>query len=300
MGEASRRKKADPLYGKVAQKDRFKGIIVSPPIEIEGTRLYAKSSSLDPMELRFSLFFWDTLVWPSSRAIHFASGEDELYLEREGKLIRPDYTFNGDGAQGIAQGQIKAFNDFEEQQPGAWTLGQGPNSLLVEHGNFDSTGGLELKLLQSIPLPKHDIPLDMILDFKERRHPELIILRNTIDQFRKRVEKAENQQQELEKCIYEIDLACSELLKVTLEYQLPVTISNFNISFNRDPINIFGEIAKGYVQGLLLGQTSAIANGLMSGIQSAVSINSNGIKLRSHKRPPTPFKYTYQIHRDLI
>ena len=55
MGEASKRKKTDPLYGKVAQKDRFKGIIVSPPIEIDGSSIYARSSNLDDMELRLSL-----------------------------------------------------------------------------------------------------------------------------------------------------------------------------------------------------------------------------------------------------
>lgn len=87
MGEAKQRMRSDPAYGRVPKDSRRRGLIVSAPIEIEGNRLYAKSSTLDPQELRFALLFWDQLVWPSSRAIHFASGADELFLESPTALL---------------------------------------------------------------------------------------------------------------------------------------------------------------------------------------------------------------------
>ena len=68
MGEAKLRKQTDPNFGQVPKNGlSYRGLVVSPPIEIEGNRLFAKSSNLDAQELRFSLLFWDRLVWPSSR-----------------------------------------------------------------------------------------------------------------------------------------------------------------------------------------------------------------------------------------
>jgi hypothetical protein len=61
------------------------------------------------------LFLWDELVWPSSRAIYFASGPDEQFLEQVGVLTRPLYTFYGDMAQGMAMTQIAAFRDYDQK-----------------------------------------------------------------------------------------------------------------------------------------------------------------------------------------
>ncbi len=71
MGEAKCRKVNDPNFGRVPKSANYRGLVVSPPIEIDGTSLHVKSSNLDPQELRFALLFWDQLVWPSSRAVHF-------------------------------------------------------------------------------------------------------------------------------------------------------------------------------------------------------------------------------------
>ena len=47
MGEAKRRKALDPHYGQTKR-----GLIVSCPLEIQGTQLLVKSTHLDPQELR--------------------------------------------------------------------------------------------------------------------------------------------------------------------------------------------------------------------------------------------------------
>ena len=125
MGESKRRKAAVPTYG-VPKR----GLVLSCPIEIQGNRLLLKSSNLDPQELRFALLFWDKLVWPSSRALHIASGPDEQFLESEGVLSRPSFTFNGDIAQGMAMTQIAAFSQLDQIEPGVWAIAQGENSFL--------------------------------------------------------------------------------------------------------------------------------------------------------------------------
>lgn len=119
MGEAKRRKQSEANFGHVPKAANSRGLVVSPPLEIEGSSLQIKSTSLDPQELRFALLFWDRLVWPSSRAIHIVSGPDESFLESASILTRPDYTVNGDVAQGMAFGQIQAYMDLEKSEPGS-------------------------------------------------------------------------------------------------------------------------------------------------------------------------------------
>ncbi|KAF0231301.1 MAG: hypothetical protein FD175_1170 [Beijerinckiaceae bacterium] len=179
MGQSKWRKENDPDYGK--PKSVKSGLIVSPPIVIEGSRLYARSTNLDPQELRFSLLFWDQLVWPSSRAIHFASGPDEKFLEAAGILSRPDFTVWGDGASGIAAGQIQAFIEHNEREPGAWCLAQGENSLLIQNNQFYDQRGTLLELHRAIPVPDKDVPLAEILEFKQRRSDEFGILKQQIE-----------------------------------------------------------------------------------------------------------------------
>lgn len=82
MGEARRRKQSEQNFGRVPKSSSYRGLVVSPPIEIEDNRLCAKLMNLDPQELHFALLFWDRLVWPSSRAFHFASDPDEDFLGR--------------------------------------------------------------------------------------------------------------------------------------------------------------------------------------------------------------------------
>lgn len=105
MGEAKRRKAAAAQDGSKPSHEQIKsngrGLVVSPPIEVDGNQLLTKSSNLDSQELRVATLLWDRLVWPTSRAIYFVSGPDEEFLEQAGILSRPDYTVWGDAAQGF-------------------------------------------------------------------------------------------------------------------------------------------------------------------------------------------------------
>ena len=143
MGEAKRRKASDPNYGRAPEPSEktevaqtMRGLVISPPIVIDGENLYVKTSSIDLSELRFSLLYWDKLVWPRSRNISLESNDDETYLEEVGVLSRPDFTVPDFGAGGIAASQIKAFEHLDQLQPGSWAMASGENSLMVNGVDF--------------------------------------------------------------------------------------------------------------------------------------------------------------------
>ncbi|UUZ74805.1 DUF6236 family protein [Polaromonas sp. P1(28)-13] len=271
---------------------------MSPPIEIEGSRLFVKSSNLDPQELRFSLLFWDRLVWPSSRAIHFSSGPDETFLESAGILTRPEYTFNGDGAQGIARGQIQAYQELERSEPGVWALAQGENSLLLKDGLADEGKGTLVELHRAIPVPKQDVPLAEILEFRQRRRDELMLLRHHLESFVSEIEGAADKPLALQKRVAELDQACANLLTVGKEWQFPVYLSNLKASFSLSPTKFLPAVAGGWKMGEPYGLTAAAAVAAAAGAASTLDIKAD-YGLRSMRRPTNPYRYAFQMHEEL-
>lgn len=298
MGEAKRRKQTEPNFGRVPKSANHRGLVVSPPIEIEGSRLFVKSSNLDPQELRFALLFWDRLVWPSSRAIHFSSGPDETFLESAGILTRPEYTFNGDGAQGIARGQIQAYQELERSEPGVWALAQGENSLLLKDGLADEGKGALVELHRAIPVPKQDVPLAEILEFRQRRRDELMLLRHHLESFVSEIEGAADKPLALQKRVAELDQACANLLTVGKEWQFPVYLSNLKASFSLSPTKFLPAVAGGWKMGEPYGLTAAAAVAAAAGAASTLDIKAD-YGLRSMRRPTSPYRYAFQMHEEL-
>lgn len=298
MGEAKRRKQTEPNFGHVPKCANHRGLVVSPPIEIEGSRLFAKSSNLDPQELRFSLLFWDRLVWPSSRAVHFGSGPDETFLESAGILTRPEYTFNGDGAQGIARGQIQAYQELERLEPGVWALAQGENSLLLKDGLAEVGKGALVELHRAIPVPKQDVPLAEILEFRQRRRDELVLLRYHLESFVSEIEGSADKPSALRKRVAELDQACANLLTVGKEWRFPVYLSNLKASFSLSPMKFLPAVAGGWKMGEPYGLTAAAAVAAAAGAASTLDIKAD-YGLRSMRLPTSPFRYAFQIHNEL-
>lgn len=311
MGEAKRRKETDPNYGKPKSYD-FKGIVVSAPVTIEnfvsmgctpvttGTSVKVDSTHIHPDELRFSLLFWDKLVWPSSKAISFESNEDELYLEKVGVLERPDYTFYGPTSEVIAQSQIQAFMDLDKREPGVWAFAQGEKSLLLRNKAFiEKPGTLAVDLNRAIPIPSTDVPLAEILEFKQKRKDELINLRLHLDSIEGSIGSSDTPDNELERKIKEIDEACADLLKVSSEWQSPVVLSDLKISISIDPIKAAAYIKTGWEKGQQLNATAAFVGAIGGGLISMLSIKYDVMKFRSLRRPDSPYRYAYNLNKEL-
>lgn len=298
MGEAKKRKEKEANFGQIPKIANHRGLVVSPPITIEGTSLHIKSSNLDPQELRFALLFWDQLVWPSSNAIHLVSNTDESFLESARTLIRPNYTYYGDMAQGIARGQVQAFKDLEIAEPGIWALAQGENSFLWNENFLDEGKGALVELHRAIPVPKHDVPLAEILEFKERRKDELLLLRFKLESFISVIESAPDKTEALNNSIKELDQACANLLILGKEWQFPVYLSNIKASFSFT-IPKFGSLAyAGWYWAQPYGLTAATAAASVAGAISTLEVKAD-YGLRSIKYPTSPYKYAYQIHKEL-
>lgn len=299
MGEAKRRKAVDPTYG-----TKKPGLIVSCPLEIDGSTINIKSIRLDPQELRFSLLFWDRIVWPSSRAIHMASGPDEQHLERLGILSRPDFTQWGDAAQGMARGQIQAFIELDRKEPGQWSIAQGEASLWVRDKIVETDNGVLLALNRAIPVPHKDVPFDEILALKIRRRDELQRLRHAVDISVGVVSNADDKVSELERQIKLIDEACADALKVFKEWQFPFQMSSVDVEFDFRPFVTFNSGIAAYA--LASARGLPLTESVLAGLLGSAAATTPALKIKGGlgwkglRVRAGPYRYVSRYHDEVF
>jgi hypothetical protein len=302
MGEAKIRKASDSSYGKVPKERPMRGLIISNPIHISHD-LVSLNGKLDSSELRFSLLYWDKLVHPRSNCISFGGSEDdEQYLISAGILTQPTYVYTGGVMEKIIfDTYMRAFTDLENREPGVWSLSQGEKSLFINNSaaNLINDSGMSLELIRAIPVPAADVPLNEILEFKERRNAELMIFRAHIDKLVFEIQNSPARTDEFNRIAKEIDAACADLLKVGHEWQFPVHFADFKATFNFNPAR-FGEAVKtGWDFGEPYGSEAATAAAAALGLASTINVKSD-IGFRSVKKPRGAYRYVQLAHRELV
>lgn len=303
MGQAKQRKSSDPLWGKVRNEQKFRGLVMTCPMEVSGSKLFIKQTRLHHEELRYGLLYWDKLVWPSSRFIHFANGVDEDYLVSVGALERPDFTVMGDGAQGLLTGVLMAHRELSKRQPRAWALLEGENSLSYQRDVTSQPEALSIELLRCIPIPQGDVPLPEILEFKEKRKDELFHLRVELERLESKAKLSNDPAEFIELSKGDIDQACSDVLKVSSEWQFPVILADksFEFSFDAEKMVKTYAVASGAtwmtgVDVILPGASQVIA--LTAGVASQFLVSAKP-KLIGLKRDLGPYAYAYRMHKEL-
>jgi hypothetical protein len=169
---------------------------------------------------------------------------------------------------------------------------------LWKDGLADEGEGALVELHRAIPVPKHDVPLTEILEFRQRRRDELILLRHQLESFVAEIEGSADKSIALQKCVAELDQACSNLLAVGKEWQFPVYLSNIKASFSLSPQKFLPAVAGGWAMGLPYGLPAATAVAGAFGAISTLEIKGD-YGLRLMKRPRSPYRYAFQMHEEL-
>ena len=303
MGEAKIRKATDPSYGNAPKERPMRGLIISSPMQIDTANLsFSAQGGLDPSELRFSLLYWDKFVFPRSSLLSPVGDEGEEFLVSAGVLSRLIYTYSGGHPALIAfDTYMRAFSDLEKMEPGVWSLSQGEKSLFINNSaaNLINDSGMSLELIRAIPVPAADVPLNEILEFKEKRKDELMIFRAHIDQLVFEIQNSPARTDAFNRIAKEVDAACSDLLKASSDWQFPFHFSDFKAAFNLDPLKLLRAGKFGWELGEPYGLEAATAAAAALGLASTINVKSD-IGLRSVKKPRGAYRYVQLAHKELV
>lgn len=309
MGEAARRKRTDPTFGRVpkAIKDAKRGIVLCPPIEVneQNTGFVIKNSGIDSQELRYSLLFWDELAWPTSNLIHIGGGPDEEFLQNAGILTRPRQTMIGSftGADVFTGPHLEAFRQLDENEPGKWSLATGERSLDWKQMPLSAADAAVIELHRAIPVPDRDVPLSEILEFKQRRSDEIKSLRAEIDSYVLTIRTAGDPEAALAAKTESIEKACVDLLRAGNSWRFPVRLTDLKVTFETKPLDVIAKaIGGGAISSHFLNfGTVGTLLGSMVGASLAAGLKITGTpKLQGIRPRQTPYQYVYSFHNELF
>lgn len=283
----------------------FKGIVVCSPMEIRKGEIIIKRSNLDPQELRSSLLLWDKIVWPRLPSIDIESNAEAMFLESEGILNRPlcmvDENLDLTNAEEVALSQVAAFRELDAREPGQWSFSQGDNSFLLKNGTLLVGDGSYIELAGAIPVPNVDVSLDDILEFKKRREAELAELQSSITTLSQTINQNFSSES-LEQGISQVDKACADVLKASLECQFPFRMSTLKASLDIRPTTPFATALPFYLASstLELSATAAALTGAGLGVLSWIKLSKEDFKWHGLRKRLGPYRYVRSFHREVF
>lgn len=297
MGEAKRRAKGDPTFGKPKR-----GLVVSAPTTVSQSGFTIKSSELDPQELRASLLYWDKLAWPTNNIFHIDGSPDVEFLETAKVLSRPRHNFTGTvkGPEILVLAQAEILAQLDGREPGVWALSQGENSIFLSDAKLEKDAGLAFELYRAIPVPDKDVPLNEILEFRRKRYDELFSLRSEIDGLLVKIRNSENPTEELEKVLKQVDDRCAASIRVGAEWKFPVKLSNLKVSFDLKPFSMARDAILAYNGATFLGLTTSLAAGV-AGASAVSSFKITGdFGWKGLRDRTNSYRYVSSFHKELF
>lgn len=196
-----------------------RGIVISPPFEVLTGGGISCGGNPSPADLRKYLLYWDEIDYPSNNFVYVDGGQDIDFLIETKIASRTHIQFQGAMSSGNGEfflmAQQAAFEKHDKEQPGAWSVAQ-----LGATPYFPNTRpslAIEYQLWNALPVPQADVPLNEILEFKAKRHAELLALRVYLDEMYQSVissadipRAANTQITKLEGALKEIDRTLGE------------------------------------------------------------------------------------------
>jgi|TARA_R110001583_G_C5634157_1_gene407318 hypothetical protein len=163
-----------------------RGIIITPNYSIlnNGHGLQT-NGSVEPVNIRKYLLFWDKIDYPTNNMIHIGGGQDVDFLIQEGIAKSTRVTFRE--LRGDQNGmlplitQMAAYDENNKTNNEEWSIAQPTNQLIVPEQYSKKQGCLEFELYNAIQVPTGNVPLSEVVDFKNQRLPELLALRDAMD-----------------------------------------------------------------------------------------------------------------------
>lgn len=282
----------------------FRGVIFTPPVTRIDNMLSIQIAGPTQQELRFWLLFWDKIAWPLvDDMIPSPAEEPEIkFLENEGVLIKPHIRFLPPGTFGSSgrdvEGYFKIYKRLEEGTPGKWAIAQASKTFIDLLPGYTPENGISLELHKAIPVPDRDVPLEDILNFKDKRQSELLALRTTIESYLPTIAQAGDQEAEIARARNAIDQACADAIRVSKEWQFPIRLADVKSTMN---INWLAIGTGGTIGQLLSGEWKLGLAGAAAGLAAKSTLSTKAdFSFQGFRPRQGPYRYVARIQNEGI
>lgn len=273
----------------------MRGIVISPPVSLIGDRGFRiTGSGLDPQLLRFWLLFWDKLDHPDSNMIGVGNSPDAEFLISAGVLqrTRSNWTGSLSNADVIVKPHLATYKYLDTSEPGVWSLATGPGTFELPEEFSEEGRALYLRLVNAIPIPNVDVPLEDVLSFKRKRSAELDAIHFHLQGLYQSNLSAPDRPLAEHEAINQLRHAANDQVRVSRESGIKARLTDFSANFD-----LVGALSgwQGAAQAGMDPFSSAIAGaaglGFGFGITKAV---------KGRVQSTTPFGYVANFRKELF
>lgn len=284
-----------------------RGIIVSPSITIkDGGSLYIDSSEISDQQIRMALFFWDKFDWPDNNIISMGNGntDDLRFLKECGIFNRTKVnlaSFSGGIEKALLQMQDEIVKQKNTIEPGNWSIQRLGEELLSEPSFTQNQKVIEFDLYNSVPLPSTDVPLNDILEFKEKHKSEMLAFRMLMDEMYLSILNSPDQLSAKSAALLRLSVAIADLHKSMKSASIQRSLLSYRVVLN-DFSDMWDTITRGYGAYELIN--TSVGNELAAVLGAANAL----FKVSSKQAPmsknlPSELKdyaYLAKIERDFM
>lgn len=199
---------------------------------------FKSQGGLTAAEIRYYVLYWDKVIIPTSNFIHYGFPDERELAEAE-ILERPKYIIPSgrmDGAvaaKAMIDGQARIAKELMNSDSKVnWTLHQFSSEIIIPEDLSVELQTIRFELANSLPVPRKEVPIHEVLDFKYRRSDELKNLHNSLDSIFSEImndpEPSEMKRiavRRLIDSIREVNLAASEKWKSNLKVEHAVELN---------------------------------------------------------------------------
>ena len=231
-----------------------KGIVISIPFTSIPNGVKIESNIINPADVRKYLLYWDEIDYPDNNLISTGLYPDLAFLQKSGILKRTRIIFQGSYLINdtiFIKTQEQAFKNNEEQEPRKWSLAQLSDSQF--YTNTLPKTGIEFELLNCLPVPQADVPLNDILEFKEKRNSELLAVRIYLNDLYQSIINSADIPRAKNAALGRLELSLKDLDKTMNESGMRKTLTSLRGS-------IGGNIAGALDDGLRASGATALYN----------------------------------------
>ena len=157
-----------------------KGLIIPSGVIVTdlGESSQIGGGNIDPALIRNWVMFWDEFICPDNNFISTGLPQDLGFLQEQGLLTRNRVPFSGSVSSGdfgklFLAAQEITYLQKNAEEPGKWSMGQSEGIIKGQGMPQGTEACLVFDLINSIQLPDRLVPINDILEFKEKRRDEL-------------------------------------------------------------------------------------------------------------------------------
>lgn len=223
-------------------KTSKRGIVIADTVFLkqnDTSRLVYSSPIIKPLDLRRYLLYWDEIEWVTINQRNIMQSPELNLLIDEGIFkgsFLPVYTIQGAPENNvwykIAHAQESVFRENNQRPNELWSLGKVLTNQVIREEEITRQTGLEISLVNALPIVPSEVPIEDILKFKQRRKDELLRFRVALGTLYEEIINTSDIHHSNLQSTDEIALALNDLHKVMGESFLKKIVSSLKVELN--------------------------------------------------------------------